>query len=89
MVVPSPTLSAEPRVIDKKQVRAELKHRRTQHVAAIPESQRALLFRRPPAPVVAMVPEGAIIGVFHEMPGEVPASKGWARSIAKAPNGAR
>jgi 5-formyltetrahydrofolate cyclo-ligase len=61
-------------LIDKKQLRAELKRRRAEHVAAIPETQRALLFRRPPAPVAALVPDGAIVSVFHEMDGEVPAS---------------
>jgi 5-formyltetrahydrofolate cyclo-ligase len=73
MVVPSPT-SAERRVTDKKRLRAELKLRRREFVAAIPESQRALLFRRPPAPLEALVPQGAVISVYHEMPGEVPAS---------------
>ncbi|MFM5949775.1 MAG: 5-formyltetrahydrofolate cyclo-ligase [Novosphingobium sp.] len=61
-------------MIEKKQLRAELKRRRAEHVAAIPEFQRSLLFRRPPEPVMAMVPEGAVVSVFHEMAGEVPAS---------------
>ncbi len=75
MVVPSPIpFRPEPRVIEKKQLRAELKRRRATHVAAIPEFQRALLFRRPPEPVLRLVPEGAVISVFHEMEGEVPAS---------------
>lgn len=61
-------------VIDKKSLRAELKRRRADHVAAIPDFQRALLFRRPPGPVAAMIPEGAVIGLYHEMTDEVPAS---------------
>jgi 5-formyltetrahydrofolate cyclo-ligase len=61
-------------VIEKKQLRAELKRRRAEHVAAIPDFQRALLFRRPPEPILALIPEGAVISVFHEMTGEVPAS---------------
>ncbi len=61
-------------MIEKKQLRAELKQRRAEHVAAIPDYQRALLFRRPPEAVVQMIPEGAVISVYHEMPGEVPAS---------------
>jgi len=73
MVVPSPT-QAERRVTDKQRLRAELKQRRRDFVAAIPDAQRALLFRRPPATVAALVPEGAVVSVFHEMPGEVPAS---------------
>lgn len=59
---------------DKKALRAELKRRRAEFVAAIPASQRALLFRRPPDAVAALVPDGAVVSVFHEMPGEVPAS---------------
>ncbi len=74
MVVPSPTFPPEPRVIDKKQLRAELKRRRAEHVAAIPAMQRALLFRRPPGPVVDLVGHSTVIGLFHEMEGEVPAS---------------
>jgi 5-formyltetrahydrofolate cyclo-ligase len=73
MVVPSPT-AAERRVTDKQRLRAELKHRRRTFLAAIPEAQRGLLFRRPPAAVAALVPEGAVVSVYHEMPGEVPAS---------------
>jgi 5-formyltetrahydrofolate cyclo-ligase len=70
-------------VIEKKLLRAELKRRRTAHVAAIPAGQRALLFRRPPAPLVDLIPEGAAISVYHEMPGEVPASN-YARWLFEA-----
>jgi 5-formyltetrahydrofolate cyclo-ligase len=73
MVVPSPT-AAERRVTDKQRLRAELKVRRREFTAAIPEAQRGLLFRRPPAAVTALVPEGAVISVYHEMSSEVPAS---------------
>lgn len=61
-------------MIEKKQLRAELKRRRAAHVASIPAFQRALLFRHPPGPVLNLIPAGAIIGAYHEMPGEVPAS---------------
>ena len=59
---------------EKKELRTLLKQRRAEHVAAIPDFQRALLFRRPPEPVLSLIPEGAIISVFHEMEDEVPAS---------------
>ena len=59
---------------EKKRLRAELKQRRREFLAAIPAAQRGLLFRRPPAAVAALVPEGAVISVYHEMKGEVPAS---------------
>lgn len=61
-------------MMDKKSLRAELKRRRADFVAAIPENQRALLFRRPPGAVLDAIPEGAVISVFHEMASEVPAS---------------
>jgi 5-formyltetrahydrofolate cyclo-ligase len=73
MVVPSPTL-AERRVIEKKRLRAELKARRHEFLVAIPEAQHGLLFRRPPAAVTSLVPEGTVISVYHEMQSEVPAS---------------
>lgn len=61
-------------MIDKQALRAELKRRRGDFVTAIPDSMRALLFNRPPGAIADLVPEGAVISVFHEMPGEVPAS---------------
>lgn len=61
-------------LIDKKQLRAELKQRRKTFLDAIPAGQRGLLFRRPPQAVVNMVGEGTAISVYHEMEGEVPAS---------------
>ncbi|WP_374529429.1 5-formyltetrahydrofolate cyclo-ligase [Novosphingobium sp.] len=62
-------------MIDKQALRRELKARRRAHVEAIPEMQRALLFRRPPGALVDLIPEGAVISAYHEMPGEVPASR--------------
>ncbi len=64
---------AEPSVIDKQVLRTELKKRRREHVAAIPAMQLGLLFRRPPEAVVRLIPEGATIGLYHEMPDEAPA----------------
>lgn len=59
---------------DKKKLRAELKQRRAEFIASIPDGVRALLFNRPPAAIADLVPAGAVISAFHEMPGEVPAS---------------
>jgi 5-formyltetrahydrofolate cyclo-ligase len=61
-------------VIDKKTLRAELKRRRADFVATIPDGLRALLFNRPPGAIADLVPEGAVVSVFHEMADEVPAS---------------
>lgn len=60
-------------MIDKQALRAELKARRRTHVAAIPAVQRSLLFRRPPEAVARLIPEDAVIGVYHEMANEAPA----------------
>jgi 5-formyltetrahydrofolate cyclo-ligase len=61
-------------VTGKQQLRSELKRRRAEHVAAIPPSQLGLLFRRPPAAIAALVPDEAVISVYHEIANEVPAS---------------
>jgi 5-formyltetrahydrofolate cyclo-ligase len=60
-------------VIDKQVLRTALKQRRREHAAAIPAMQLGLLFRRPPEALVRLVPEGATIGLYHEMPAEAPA----------------
>ncbi len=58
---------------DKIDMRAELRARRREHVAAIPETMRGLLFLRPPGPVAAMAPAGATVGLYHAGPSEAPA----------------
>jgi 5-formyltetrahydrofolate cyclo-ligase len=57
-------------VIDKQSLRAELRHHRNAHEAAIPESMRGLLFRQPPKPLLTLVPEGATIAVYHPVGSE-------------------
>ena len=59
---------------DKPGLRRVLARRRRDHVAAIPGAQLGLLFRRPPGALVSLVPPGAVISIYHEMPGEAPAS---------------
>jgi 5-formyltetrahydrofolate cyclo-ligase len=63
---------------DKQMLRAELRKARREHVAALPDATRALLFLRPPAPVAALVPEGSLVGLYHAAPQEAPT-----RSYAK------
>jgi 5-formyltetrahydrofolate cyclo-ligase len=65
-------------VIDKQTLREELRAERRAHVAALPASTKALLFLRPPAPVVKLVPEGSVVGLYHALPAEAPT-----RSYAK------
>jgi 5-formyltetrahydrofolate cyclo-ligase len=59
---------------DKAALRKALRKARREHAAAIPPEVSALVFARPPSPVLAMVPEGATIGFYREDPGEAPAS---------------
>lgn len=63
---------------DKAALRARLRAARRDHVAALPDAVRGLLFRRPPRPIAGMIPEQATIGLYAETPEEAPAS-GYAR----------
>jgi len=62
----------------KKQLRSRLRKARREHAAALPREVSALVFNRPPAPLLELVPEGATIGLYRADPGEAPA-----RSYAK------
>lgn len=57
---------------DKQALRAELKARRRDAVIALPESMRGLVFRHPPAPLLAMIPARATIGLYHATAHEAP-----------------
>ena len=63
---------------DKQQLRARMRQRRRDHVAALPSSTMALILMRPPAPIVSLVPEGATVGLYHARNGEAPTA-GYAR----------
>ena len=84
MVVPSPTLSRAKaqRVTDKQVLRAELRQRRADHDAGISPALRGLLFHRPPAALLELVPNGAMISVYHPIPGEA-SPLGYARWFAE------
>jgi len=59
--------------VEKKQsLRAELKKLRSEHVAALPDDMRGLMFLRPPSPVVAAVPEGSVTALYRATPTEAP-----------------
>ncbi|MCT2558128.1 5-formyltetrahydrofolate cyclo-ligase [Tsuneonella sp. YG55] len=66
----------------KAQLRGRLRAERIAHAAALPDQVRALVFHRPPRPVLELVPPGAAIGLYHAMPGEAPAG-GYARYFAE------
>ncbi|MCX7282572.1 MAG: 5-formyltetrahydrofolate cyclo-ligase [Novosphingobium sp.] len=58
----------------KNALRNELRARRNAHVAAIDPRMMALMFKRPPSPVAALVPEGAVVGLYLAGPSEAPAA---------------
>ena len=62
----------------KQQLRDELRRARLEHAAALPPEVSALVFSRPPAPVLALVPEGATVGMYRSDAGEAP-SGGYTR----------
>lgn len=57
----------------KAELRKALRQARREHVQAQPDSIRALLFHRPPRPVVENVASDAVIGLYHSAPFEAPA----------------
>ncbi len=65
-------------VTDKQALRTALRRLRTEHEAAIPDGIRGLLFMRPPAPLLELVPPGTTIGVYWPVRGEA-SPLGYAR----------
>jgi len=58
----------------KDELRRSLRAARKAHVTALPENLRALMFHRPPAPLLAGIPQEATIGLYHAGPFEAPAA---------------
>ena len=58
----------------KKALRTELRRKRVAHAAGLPPEVSALVFNRPPSPVLALVPEGATIGLYRSDAGEAPSA---------------
>jgi 5-formyltetrahydrofolate cyclo-ligase len=59
----------------KKQFRSELRRKRKEHAAALPKEVSALVFNRPPAQLLDLVPEGATVGLYRSDEGEAPSSR--------------
>ena len=76
----------EDRLDEKQRLRATLRALRREHVAALHDATRGLLFLRPPAPVAALVPEGSIVGLYHATPNEAP-TRGYGKWLLE--NGRR
>ncbi len=79
---PPPFAAKAVHVIDKQALRTELRERRRQHAAEIPDSMRGLLFLRPPTGLLDLVPEGATVGAYYPVPGEA-SPLGYARWLAE------
>lgn len=62
----------------KAALRKALRAARRDYAAALDPLTAALVLRRPPSPIAALVPAGATIGVYAAAPGEAPAL-GYAR----------
>ena len=60
----------------KKQLRDELRRKRIEHAENLPAEVSALVFSRPPRPVLELVLEGATIGLYRSDTGEAP-SRGY------------
>ena len=60
----------------KKQLRDELRRKRIEHAASLPPEVSALVFNRPPEKALALVPDGATIGLYRSDEGEAP-SRGY------------
>ncbi len=67
----------------KDELRRTLRAARKAHVDALPDAIRALLFHRPPAPLLARIPQEATIGLYHAAPFEAPAAA-YARFFREA-----
>jgi 5-formyltetrahydrofolate cyclo-ligase len=59
-----------------------LRQRRAEHDASISPNLRALLFNRPPTALLELVPENAVVSVYHPIPGEA-SPLGYARWFAE------
>lgn len=70
---------------NKTELRREMRARRREHVAALPQQVQALILHRPPGPVLDLVPEDAVVGVYRATPDEAPAG-GYARFVHERGN---
>lgn len=56
----------------KTKLRRRLRAERRAHAEALPQQVRALVFHRPPGPVLDLVPDGATVALYAEVDGEAP-----------------
>lgn len=58
----------------KKEIRNRVRKARVEYAASLPREVSALVFHRPPAAVLDLIPEDAVIGLYRADPGEAPAN---------------
>lgn len=58
----------------KAELRQQLRAARRDHVRALDPATRALILHRPPAPLLELVPEGAVVGLYQATAHEAPAT---------------
>lgn len=56
----------------KRELRRAMRAARLAHWQALPDSQRALIFGRPPRIILPLIEAAEIVGLYHAVPGEVP-----------------
>lgn len=61
--------------VEKSALRKSLRKARREHVQAQPETIKALLFNRPPSPLLGKIGPDAVIGLYHANAHEAPAAK--------------
>ncbi|MCK9543126.1 MAG: 5-formyltetrahydrofolate cyclo-ligase [Novosphingobium sp.] len=69
-------------VKDKHTLRTRMRARRQSHVESLPQATRALLFLRPPAPLVQLLPEKGMVGLYHARGAEAP-TRAYARWLVE------
>ena len=62
----------------KQQLRSQLRAARRAHVEALPAGIRGLILHRPPAALLARIPDDSVVGLYHATPSEAPTA-GYAR----------
>ena len=83
MVVPSLYIMRDAILNSKPSLRIDLRKARCAYVASLPDTIRALLFKRPPAPLMELIAADAVIGLYHSAETEAPAGS-YARFFMEA-----
>ena len=68
--------------MSKGELREQLRAARRDQVRALPDTMRALVFHRPPAPLLELIPDRSVIGLYRAGPFEAPAAS-YARFFAE------